>query len=99
MMLATTPRATTPAATAATAAGIALLFVGVLAATPASGPDAAIFPTVMITDADANEGLREPPLDVHAGITRLDGMEGGEGTWRLRALARERGERQGMGLA
>ena len=58
MMLATTPRATTPAATAATAAGIALLFVGVLAATPASGPDAAIFPTVMITDADANEGLR-----------------------------------------
>ena len=129
MMLATTPRATTPAATAATAAGIALLFVGVLAATPASGPDAAIFPTVMINvtsgpwasgASDANEGLRgvrretspaslaraprqqrEPPLDAHAGITRLDGMEGGEGTCQgvLGVRAGELWERQGMGLA
>ena len=60
MMLATTPRASTPAATAATAAGIALLFVGVLAAASASGPDAAIRQIVMITSgsADDNEGLR-----------------------------------------
>ena len=60
MMLATTPRVTTPAATAATAAGIALLFVGVLAAAPASGLDAAILPTVTSDAADAygTEGLR-----------------------------------------
>jgi hypothetical protein len=58
MMLATTPRAATPATTAATAARIALLFVGVLAAAPASGlgPDAAILTT---GDAvDDNEGMR-----------------------------------------
>ena len=101
-MLATTPRAIPPAATAAKAAGIALLFLGVLAAAPASGMDAAILPTVAsdTVAADDNEGLRgvrretspaslaraprqqrEPPLDVHAGITRRDGMEGGAGTW------------------
>ena len=61
MMLATTPRAATPATTAATAAGIALLFVGVLAAAPASGLglDAAISTTGNSDDAaDANEGRR-----------------------------------------
>ena len=59
-MLATTPRVTAPTATAATAAGLALLFMGVLAAAAAFGPDATILPTVMITSgaADANEGLR-----------------------------------------
>ena len=56
-MLASTPRAATPAgAAAATAAGIALLFVGVLAAAPVSGlgPDAAI----LIATSDDDEGMR-----------------------------------------
>ena len=94
-MLATTPRAATPAgAAAATAAGIALLFVGVLAAAPVSGlgPDATILTTA--TSDDDNEGVRrettpaslaraprqqrEPTPDAHAGNNTRHRTEDGE---------------------
>ena len=83
-MLATTPRAATPAAAAtATAAGMALLFVGVLAAAPVSGlgPDAAIL--IATSDDEGMRGVRrettpaslaraprqqrKPTPDAHAG--------------------------------
>ena len=95
-MLATTPRAATPAAAAAasTAAGIALLFVGVLAAAPVSGlgPDAAIL--IATSDDEGMRGVRrettpaslaraprqqrEPTPDAHAGNNTRHRTEDGE---------------------